>query len=104
MNKKSKGKTPTSAAFDREFRETAVKLALTGAKSTAEVARELGIPPRKLYGWVAASKAKKGTPASSSSPRANDEAYLALQKKYRELEQENEILKKAAAYFARNQK
>lgn len=48
MNKKSKGKTPSAAAFDREFRETAVKLALTGAKSTAEVARELGIPPRKL--------------------------------------------------------
>lgn len=40
MNKKSKGKTLFAAAFDREFRETAVKLALTRGKSTAEVARE----------------------------------------------------------------
>ncbi|CAN5492626.1 hypothetical protein BH11CYA1_BH11CYA1_12820 [soil metagenome] len=99
MNKKSKVKTSAPAAFDREFRETAVKLALTGLKGIAEVARELGIPPRKPYGWVAAYKQKNVTPAPTSRATASDEAYLALQKKYRELEQENEILKKAAAWL-----
>jgi len=98
MTKKQKPKAPSPVAFDREFRETAVKLALTGTKSIAEVARELKLPAWKLYGWVNAAKEKSGTASGSSeSPGSNDEAYLNLQKRYRELEQENEILKKAAA-------
>jgi len=105
MTKKQKPKAPSPTAFDREFRDTAVKLALAGTKSIAEVARELGLPAWKLYGWVNASKEKSGTSSVNSTPGSNEEAaYLNLQKRYRELEQENEILKKAAAYFARNQK
>jgi len=103
MTKKQKPKAPSAAGFDREFRETAVKLALAGTKSIAEVARELGLPAWKLYGWVNAAREKSDS-ASSDTPGSKDEAYLKLQKRYRELEQENEILKKAAAYFARNQK
>jgi len=104
MTKKTKAKAPAPAAFDRDFKEMAVKLASTGTKSTAEVARELGIPPYKLYNWVKASKQRSGASETGGSQVVTDEAYLNLQKKYRELEQENEILKKAAAYFARNLK
>jgi len=97
MTKGHKPKTSSPAGFDREFRETAVKLALAGTKSIAEVARELGLPAWKLYSWVNAAKEKNGTSSLTGASGSHDEAYLNLQKRYRELEQENEILKKAAA-------
>ena len=39
-------------AYTQEFRETAIELALAGDKPIADVARELGLPEWKLYGWV----------------------------------------------------
>lgn len=84
----------------QEFRETAVRLALSEGKSTASVARELGIPEWKLYSWVSSWRKKTGK--SKGQPALAGDAQLKeLQRRYRELELENEILKKAAAYFAK---
>jgi len=85
---------------NEEFRETAVKLALVGDKSIAEVARELGLPEWRLYGWVKSSKKKNGK-ATGTSNNFAEEQLRKLQKRNKELELENEILKKAAAYFAK---
>lgn len=86
--------------YTQEFKETATKLALSGDKPISEVARELGIPYRKLYDWVAAWKAKNEKPLKKvASGQTADTARL--EKRVRELEKENEILKKAAAYFAK---
>lgn len=86
--------------YTQEYRETATKLALSGDKPISEVARELGIPYRKLYDWVAARKAKNDKPLKKvASGQAADS--LRLGKRIRELEKENEILRKAAAYFAK---
>lgn len=86
--------------FTQEFKETAVKLALAGDKSIAAVARELGMESRNLYDWVKAWKKRNGNAKDrSNANEANDLGKL--QKRVRELEQENEILKKAAAYFAK---
>jgi transposase-like protein len=79
MTKRKKPAPTARASSTQEFRDTAVQLALSGNKSTAEVARELGIPAWKLYGWVQNAD-----------------------KRNKELELEVEILKKAAAYFAKN--
>jgi transposase len=87
-------------AYTKEFRETAVNLALAGSKTVAEVARELGLPEWKLYGWVQAWKKKNATIEQKSSVSA-EERIKQLEKRTKELEQENEILKKAAAYFAK---
>jgi len=98
MTKKKTSKQPATA-YNQEFRETAIKLALSGDKSIAEVARELGLPEWKLYGWVQSWK-KKNNKAAGGKGTAEEELRK-LQKRNKELEMENEILKKAAAYFAK---
>ena len=102
MAKKRKPNNVEKAAYNQEFRETAIKLALAGDKSTAEVARELGLPEWKLYGWVQSWKKKHQEGGGSGSGKTNaDEELRRLQKRNKELELENEILKKASAYFSR---
>lgn len=86
--------------YSQEFRETAIKLALAGDRSIAEIARELGLPGWKLYNWVQSWK-KKNTKAQQGSEKSAEERLKQLEKKYKQLEQENDILKKAAAYFAK---
>jgi transposase len=100
MANKKKTTAAAREASTKEYRDTAVKLAQAGNKSTAEVARELGLPPWKLYGWVQTAEKSK-TKGPSASGGAGDELRR-LQKRNKELEQEVEILKKAAAYFAKN--
>jgi len=78
-----------------EFQEKAVRLAQTPGKSIASVAIELGIPAWKLRTWIKESKEKL--------ERHEDIVELVrLQKENQRLKEENEILKKAAAYFAKN--
>ena len=78
-----------------EFQERAVRLAQTPGKSIASVAIELGIPAWKLRNWIQESKEKL--------ERHEDLVELVrLQKENQRLKEENEILKKAAAYFAKN--
>ena len=87
--------------FDQEFRETAIKLAVAGNKSIATVARELEMSPKMLYAWVSAWKKKNGDNITTKDKGSSEDELRKLKKRYRELELENEILKKAAAYFAK---
>ncbi|CAN5419880.1 transposase [soil metagenome] len=86
--------------YTQEFKDTAIKLAMAGDRPISEVARELGVPYRKLYDWVGAWKAKNEKPAKKSNTSPVEDTGR-LEKRIRELEKENEILKKAAAYFAK---
>ena len=97
-----------NSTYGEEFKETAIKLAQAGDKSISQVSDELGLHKWQLYSWIKAAKKKlkkqsgaktvKKDPATTSLEQQNKE----LQKKLKELEMENEILKKAAAYFAKN--
>ena len=100
MTKRTKPTKVPQPAYNQEFRDTAIKLALAGNKSIADVARELGLPEWKLYGWVQSWKKKNSNGGGNGKNLAEDELRK-LQKRYKELELENEILKKASAYFAR---
>jgi transposase len=84
--------------YTKEFRENAVRLALSGERSRAAIARELGLPEWKLRDWV---RAVSRTSEKNGSKSGIDEV-LALQKELKKLRQENEILKKAAAFFAKD--
>ena len=90
--------------YNTEFRETAVRLAQVGDKPVAQVAKELGIDKHLLYSWIKTSKqrGKQLSKVAGKEPAGSAEQQLKeLQRKYKQLETENEILKKAAAYFAK---
>ena len=83
-----------------EFRRRAVELAREGTKPVAELAKDLGISQSCLRNWMTqADTDENGSGARLTS--AEKKELAELRKKYRQLEMENEILKRAAAYFAR---
>jgi transposase len=83
-----------------EFRRRAVELSRVGDKRVAEVAKDLGISESCLRNWMAQADADEngGTTRLTS---AEKKELTELRRKNRQLELENEILKRAAAYFAR---
>lgn len=88
--------------FTEEFKREAVRLLRAAKKPAAELARELGIPRNRLYKW-AEDVEKKGDRAfqGSGRPKVSADSLSALKRENARLKEENEISKKAAAYFAR---
>ncbi|MDD7804397.1 MAG: transposase [Endozoicomonas sp. (ex Botrylloides leachii)] len=84
-------------AITREFREEALKLADTMGIPAA--AKELGIKTAKLYGWRSAAK-KKSSVSQRETELTTENAHLKRQ--LAEKTEELNILKKAAAYFAKS--
>lgn len=89
--------------YTPEFKEEAVKLVLAQGLSTEQAAVRVSIPKGTLANWVAA--AKRGTavaaPPGSRSVAELEAENAKLRKKLSEAEMERDIVKKAAAYFAR---
>ena len=84
-----------------EFRQRAIDLARSGIKPIAALAKELSISESCLRNWLAQADADEGR-ANSSRLSSDEKRELAeLRKKACRLEVENEILKRPAAYFAR---
>ena len=83
-----------------EFRRRAVELARQRSKPIAELAKDLGISESCLRNWVAQAEAdEKGSQTRLTSGEKKELTELRRDK--RRLELEVEILKRAAAYFAR---
>ena len=89
--------------YTKEFREEAVKLVIEGSMSLPEAARRLSLPTSTLSNWVKASKAGKlGDIGKNYRPLTEIEMELArVKKELAETKMECDILKKAAAYFAK---
>ena len=91
--------------FSREFKLEAIHLAEESGKSKAQVAREPGIRVNQIGKW---RKQLEEQPAGASSGNGchaeRDDELKRLQRELADAREENEILKKAAAYFARNQR
>ncbi len=87
--------------FTDEFKAETVKLVLSGMKTAGQVARELDLTESAVRNWVAQAlvDAGKGKPGALSS--AEKEELSRLRKENRELRMEREILKRAAAFFAK---
>ena len=83
--------------YPKEFREDAVRLAQESDKTVTEVADDLGLDPGTLFTWIRRAKASEPSPLTESE-RAE---LVALRRRVKTLETEREILKKAAAFFAR---
>lgn len=87
--------------YGREFKESAVQLVQERGYSVAEAAQSLGIDGGTLRQWL------KKFPAASGSPAASEGGLRAEVRRLREenkrLLLEREILKKATAFFAKQQ-
>jgi transposase len=90
--------------FCREFKLEAVRLLDRGEKPAAQLARELGIRRNQLYKWKEqlAAKGAAAFPSRGRKPRAEEDEVTRLKRQLAEVTEERDILKKVAAYFARN--
>jgi len=89
--------------YTREFRQEAVKLVVEEKVSCREAAQRLSLAPSTLTYWIKAYKeGKLGDIGKAQKPLTEVEMELARAKKELvEVKMERDILKKAAAYFAR---
>lgn len=87
------------AAKPPEFRRRAVELARSGQQPVAQVAKDLGISESCLRRWMAVDDVDAGRAEGLTS--AEKRELVELRRRTRVLEMENEILKRASAYFAR---
>ena len=87
------------APKDPEFRRRAVELARRREKPIAQIARDLGIAESGLRRWMRQADIDDGHAEGLSSDERKELVELRLRN--RVLEMENEILKRASAYFAR---
>lgn len=88
------------APHPAEFRRRAVELARRGETPIAALAKQLSISESCLRNWMAQADADDGGSESRLSSAERKE-LVQLRRDKRRLEMENEILKRAAAYFAR---
>ena len=87
------------AAKPPEFRRRAVDLARRGDASVRQVAKDLGISESCLRRWMAQDDVDAGRREGLTSEERKE--LVELRRRTRVLEMENEILKRASAYFAR---
>ena len=93
--------------FTKEFKKEAVRLMEQSDKPSSQIALELGIRRNQLYKWKDQLE-KKGDLAFMNTPgrptKDKQSELISLKQENKSLKEEVEILKKAAAYFARELK
>jgi|ERR1700677_2943347 transposase len=93
--------------YSAEFKADAVRLVKAGGKQVTVLARELNVSRQLLYSWVRQADQRKGKPLSDVFPghgnRTADQKELdQLRREVARLRVDNEILKKAKAFFAKH--
>jgi transposase-like protein len=86
--------------YPREFRDDVVAVARKGEVPLKQVAADFGISESCLANWIRAADVEDGKRAGIT--REESAELRELRKRNRLLEQENEVLRRAAAYFARD--
>lgn len=95
----------TRRRFSREFKLEAIRLLKQGEKPAAQLARELGVPRNRLYKWEAelGRSGEQAFPGKGRKTPAGAE-ITRLKRELAQVTEERDILKKAAAYFAKELK
>ena len=93
--------------YPKEFRRDVIAVARQGDQSIAQVAKSFGVSESCLSRWLRIADREDGLAAAPADPASVGEANLVaenreLRKRAQRLEQENEILRRATAYFARD--
>ncbi len=88
-----------SQRYSPEFKDEAVRQVIDRGYSVAEISQRLGVSSHSLYKWVKAVKPDKKELNAAELIEAKSEV-LKLRSQLRRAEEERDILKKAARYFA----
>jgi transposase len=91
----------TNPAYTAEFRAQAVELARSSEKSIPVLAAELGIAEQSLRGWLKRAETDVGRGKPGDLTSAERQELQRLRRENKTLQLEREILKKAAAFFAK---
>ena len=90
----------TRPPYPEEFRREAIELARISSKSQRQIAEDLGISEVTLRNWIKQAEREEGKRADGLSTDEREELHR-LRRENQTLRMEREILKKAAAFFAR---
>ena len=94
--------------YPQELRDSTVQLALNSEDSVLKIGKDLGINPKTIYNWIREYKSvnnikidSRRTTQKSTVKETVDDENIRLRAENKILKQERDILKKAAAYFAK---
>lgn len=85
--------------YPAEFKRDAIELARTSGRPITQIARELGVAPQSLRNWIKQDEIDRGEAEGLSTTER--EELRELRRENRKLKMERDILKKAAAWFAK---
>jgi transposase len=91
---------PSTPPYPKQFRRDAVALVRSSEKSIPQLASELGVSPQSLRNWVKQTQLDAGERQDGLTSEEREELRR-LRRENKRLVQEREILKKAAAFFAK---
>lgn len=84
--------------YSEEFKQEAIRLCSIDGRSQNQIAKSLGVSQTALNRWV-----RESEQAAAPTSKETSEELKTLREENRRLKMEQEILKKAAAFFAKNQ-
>lgn len=87
--------------FSPQFKADAARLVMTGGKTFAEVAKEFDLTETALREWVRRAEADAGVGTTETLTTTERAELVELRKRLKRVEMERDILKKATAFFAK---
>jgi transposase len=87
--------------YPKEFRRDVIAVARKGDQTIAQIARDFGVSESCIARWLKVADREDGLAGRSSTGESESE-LRELRKRNKQLEQENEVLRRATAYFARD--
>ena len=91
-----------NSKYSSQFKQDAVKLAVESDQSISQTAKDSGVNGNTLYTWIKKYRQVKPSVNKGSGENHPYEELKRLRRENAQLKEERDILKKAAAYFAKN--